>query len=273
MPELVIDSSRCERQYWRDVLARGELLLFLAWRDILVRYKQTVLGILWAVLRPFTTMFVFTVVFGRIANLPGEGTAPYAIMVYAATLPWQFFASALTDAGNSLTGNANLISKIYFPRLIIPLGSLIVNFVDFLIAGGVMGGLMCWYGWLPDYRIVLLPFFVVLAILAAAGPGLIVAALSARYRDFRFVVPFLIQLGLFLSPVGFSIAVIPEKWRLLYACNPMVGVIGGFRWTLLGGETQLCLSDVVISAAVTLLLLILGIRCFRHVEKTLADVI
>ncbi|MEN6439696.1 MAG: ABC transporter permease [Syntrophobacter sp.] len=273
MAELIIDSRDCERQYWRDVWTCRELLLFLAWRDILVRYKQTVLGVAWVVLRPFVTMVVFTVVFERIANLPGEGTIPYTLMVYAGVLPWQFFSSVLTDAGSSLTGNAHLISKIYFPRLIIPAGSLVANFVDFLIAGGVMALFMSWYGWTPDWRLLLLPLFTVLAVCGSAGPGLIVAALSAKYRDFRFVVPFLVQFGLFLSPVGFSSTVIPGKWRLLYACNPLVGIIGGFRWTLLGGESQLSLSDVAISMVATLLLLVAGVRCFRQVEKTLADVI
>lgn len=273
MPDLILDSRDCERQYWRDIWAYRELFFFLAWRDILVRYRQTALGIAWAVIRPFATMAVFTIVFGHLASLPAEGSAPYPLMVYAATLPWQFFASALSDAGSSLAGNAHLISKVYFPRLIIPAGSLMVNSVDLLIAGGVMAFLMSWYGWLPDWRISMLPLFIILAVSAAAGPGLIVAALGAKYRDFRFVVPFLVQLGLFLSPVGFSAAVIPEKWRLLYACNPLVGIIGGFRWALLKGESELRVSDVTISIVVMLVLLMVGIRCFRRVEKDLADVI
>ncbi|MEM5789614.1 MAG: ABC transporter permease [Syntrophobacteraceae bacterium] len=271
--ELVIDSRHCERQYWRDLRAYGELFVFLAWRDVLIRYKQTLIGILWAVIRPFLAMVVFTILFGHLAGMPGEGTVPYSIMVYAAALPWQFVSSAVTDAGGSLVGNANLISKIYFPRLIIPIGAIITSLIDFLFAGAVMVALFFWHDWWPDWRLLLLPFFIVLAFAAAAGPGLLLAALNVKYRDFRFVVPFLVQFGLYISPVGFSSGVVPDQWRLLYACNPMVGVIGGFRWALLGGEAALYWPDLIISIVVVLGFLTLSIVYFRKVERTFADFI
>lgn len=271
--ELVVEAGRTEGQYWRDLWTYRELFLFLAWRDILVRYKQTVIGIAWAVIRPFLTMVVFTVIFGRLAKMPTVGTAPYAVMVFAATLPWQFFSSALSEASNSMIGNANLISKIYFPRLIVPAGTVITSFVDFLIAGGVMVLLMVWYGWCPDWRLITLPAFILLAFVTAVGPGLLLAALNVKYRDFRYVVPFLVQFGLYVSPVGFSSSIVPERWRLLYACNPMVGVIDGFRWALLRGESPINWQSTGISVGVTVLLLIMGIRYFRKVERTFADVI
>jgi lipopolysaccharide transport system permease protein len=271
--ELVVEAGRTERQYWRDLRIYRELFLFLAWRDLLVRYKQTVIGIAWAVIRPFLTMVVFTVVFGKIAKLPADGTAPYAIMVFAATLPWQFFSSALTEASGSMIGNANLISKVYFPRLIVPAGTVITSFVDFLIAGGVMALLMFWYHWWPDWRLVTLPVFILLAFCAAAGPGLLLAALNVKYRDFRYIVPFVVQFGLFVSPVGFSSSVVPDRWRWLYSCNPMVGVIDGFRWALLRGESSIHWQSTVISIVISIVLLIAGIRYFRKVERTFADVI
>jgi lipopolysaccharide transport system permease protein len=271
--DLIIEPGRAERQYWRDLWTYRELFYFLAWRDILVRYKQTVIGIAWAIVRPLLTMIVFTVVFGRIAKLPPDGTAPYAIMVYAAMLPWQFFSTSLTESSNSLIGNANLISKIYFPRLIIPAGSVITSFVDFLIAALLMLVLTLWYDWWPDWRVVALPLFVGLAFAAAAGPGLWLAALNVQYRDFRYIVPFIVQFGLYVSPVGFSSRIVPEQWRLLYSLNPMVGVIDGFRWALLRGETPLYLPGLAGSVLVISLLLASGIWYFRRVEKTFADVI
>ena len=273
MRELIIEPGHIERQYWRDLWTYRELFAFLAWRDILVRYKQTVIGVAWALIRPLLTMIVFTVVFGRLAKLPAEGTAPYAVMVFAAMLPWQFFATALTESAGSLVGNANLISKIYFPRLIVPASSVITSFVDSLISGVLLAGVMVWYQWIPDWRLLCLPAFVALAFLAAAGPGLWLAALNVQYRDFRYVVPFMVQFGLYISPVGFSSTIVPEKWRLLYSLNPMVGVIDGFRWAILRGETPLYLPGLAASAAVTALLLVTGVRHFRKVERSFADVI
>ena len=271
--ELIIEAGRAERQYWRDLWRYRELFYFLAWRDILVRYKQTVVGIAWAVIRPFLTMVVFTVVFSRIAKLPAPGAAPYALLVMAGMLPWQFFATALTESSNSLIGNANLISKIYFPRLIVPAGSVITSFVDFLITLGLMAAMMLWYGFLPDWRLFLLPAFTLLAFMASFGIGLWLCALNVEYRDFRYIIPFIVQFGLYISPVGFSSAIVPEKWRLLYSLNPMVGVIDGFRWSLLRGETPLAISSLLTSVLLTSILCLSGIWYFRKTERTFADVI
>lgn len=271
-PELIIEAGRTEQQYWRDLWRYRELFYFLAWRDILVRYKQTAIGIVWALLRPFLTMVVFVIVFGRIAKMPSNGI-PYPILVIAALLPWQFFSTALSEASNSLVGNANLISKVYFPRLIIPAGAVITSMVDFLISFVLLVGLMLWYRFLPDWRIVTLPGFTIIAFLAALGPGLYLTALNVKYRDFRYVIPFIVQFGLFISPVGFSSDVIPEKWRLLYSLNPMVGVIDGFRWAICRGAAQLYLPGFVLSMVVTIFFLWLGIWYFRRTEKTFADVI
>lgn len=271
-PELIIEAGRTERQYWRDLWRYRELFYFLAWRDILVRYKQTVIGIAWALIRPFLTMIVFTVVFGRIAKLPSEGV-PYPILVFAAMLPWQFFANALSESSNSLIANANLLSKVYFPRLIVPTSAVIVSFVDFLISGMILLGLMAWYDFVPNWQILTLPFFILIAFAAAMGAGLWLAALNVQYRDFRYVVPFIVQFGLYISPVGFSSKIVSEQWRLWYSLNPMVGVIDGFRWAILGQETRLFTNGFVISLGLVLLLLVTGVSYFRKMERTFADVI
>ena len=273
LPELVIEPGRAERNYWRDLWRYRELFYFLAWRDILVRYKQTVIGIAWALIRPLLTMAVFTFVFGKLAKLPAPGAAPYALMVFAAMLPWQFFSTALSESSNSLIGNASLISKIYFPRLIIPAGSVITAFVDFLITLALMAVLMVWYRFAPDWRILTLPLFILLNFGAAMGVGLWLCALNVKYRDFRYIVPFIVQFGLYVSPVGFSSGIVPEKWRLVYSLNPMVGVIDGFRWALLRGESALSISDLLTSISITVFLLATGIWYFRKMERTFADVI
>ncbi len=270
--QLVIRAGESERRYWQDLWRYRELFYFLAWRDILVRYKQTAIGIAWALLRPLLTMIVFTVVFGAIAKLPSNGV-PYPILVFAGLLPWQFFSNALSECSNSLIGNSNLLSKVYFPRLIIPTSSVIVSFVDFLISGMILLGLMAWYNFVPTWRIVALPVFTLMAFLASMGAGLWLAALNVQYRDFRFVVPFLVQFGLYLSPVGFSSSVIPEQWRLLYSLNPMVGVIDGFRWSITGQSSVLSGWTTMLSMAVMLVLFGSGIWYFRKMERTFADVI
>lgn len=270
--ELIIEAGRTERQYWKDLWRYRELFYFLAWRDILVRYKQTIIGMAWALIRPFLTMVVFTVVFGKLANLPNEGV-PYPILVFSAMLPWQFFANALSECSNSLIGNANLISKVYFPRLIVPASSVIVSFVDFLVSGMILLGLMAWYNFVPDWRILTLPLFIVVAFAASMGVGLWLAALNVKYRDFRYIVPFIVQFGLYISPVGFSSSLVPQEWRLLYSLNPMVGVIDGFRWAILGGESKLYWPGFSLSLALVILLLYSGIWYFRKTEKTFADVI
>jgi len=270
--ELVIEAGRTESQYWKDLWRYRELFYFLAWRDILVRYKQTAIGVAWALIRPFLTMVVFTVVFGQLAKLPSQGV-PYPILVFAGMLPWQFFSNALSECSGSLVGNANLISKVYFPRLIVPTSAVIVSFVDFLISGIILLGLMAWYNFVPDWRILTLPIFILIACAASMGVGLWLAALTVQYRDFRFVVPFIIQFGLYISPVGFSSAIVPEQWRLLYSINPMVGVIDGFRWAILGGNASIYVPGFLLSVGLVFLLLWSGIWYFRKMERTFADVI
>ncbi len=269
---LIIEAGRTERHYWHDLWRYRELFYFLAWRDILVRYKQTVIGLAWALIRPFLTMLVFVFVFSKLAKLTSEG-APYPILVFAALLPWQFFANAFTEAGNSLISNANMISKVYFPRLVVPASAVIVSFVDFLISGVILVGLMIWYGFSPDWRILTLPIFILIAFAAAMGAGLWMAALNVKYRDFRYIIPFVMQFGLYVSPVGFSSSVVPENWRLLYSINPMVGVIDGFRWAILGGNTQLYWPGFLLSLFLVMVILVTGIIYFRKTEKTFADVI
>lgn len=270
--EIVIEAGRGARNYWRDLWRYRELFYFLAWRDLLVRYKQTVVGVAWSLIRPLVTMIVFTVVFGRLAQLPSGG-APYPILVFAALLPWQFFANALTESSNSLVNNSSMISKVYFPRLVVPTSSVIVSFVDFLISFALLIVLMVIYRFVPSWRILSLPLFTLLAFGAAMGGGLWLAALNVRYRDFKHLVPFIVQIGLYISPVGFSSSVVPERWRLLYSLNPLVGVIDGFRWAILGGDAAIFWPGFLLSTLAVLLLLLSGIRYFRQTERTFADVI
>jgi lipopolysaccharide transport system permease protein len=270
---LVIEPGRADRHYWRDIWRFRELFYVLAWRDVSVRYKQTIIGLAWAVIRPFLTMVVFTVVFGKLAKLPTEGAAPYALMVFAGLLPWQFFSTALSESSASLIGNANLISKVYFPRLIVPTASVVVAFVDFLVTFALLAATMAWYRFVPGWNILALPLFVALAFLASLGPGLWITALNVKYRDFRYVIPFIVQFGLYISPIGFSSSVVPEEWRLLYSLNPMVGVIDGFRWAILGGESKLYVPGFLVSCGVIAFFLWLGVRKFRSMEKSFADLI
>jgi len=270
--ELVIEAGAGYKRYWRDVWEYRELFAFLAWRDISVRYRQTVLGVAWSVIQPVLTMIVFTVVFGRIANL-SSGGAPYPLLVFAALLPWQFFANGLTACSGSLISNANMITKIYFPRLALPASAIIVCFVDLLIAGGVLMILMVMYQVWPTPRFILLIPLTLLAAAAALGPGLWFAALNVRYRDFRYVVPFIVQLGTFASPVGFSSAVVPNDLRLLYSLNPMVGVIDGFRWAILGQDTAFYAPGFLLSVVIVCAILGSGVRYFRATERSFADII
>ena len=270
MAEVILEPGHVDRNYWRDLWRYRELFQVLAWRDVAIRYKQTAIGVAWAVIRPVLTVLVFTVVFGRIAKLPSNGV-PYPLLVFAGMLPWTFFATALSDASNSLVSNANLISKVYFPRLLVPAATVAAAFVDFFISLGVMVALMAWYRFAPDWRIVFLPLFALLAVVASLGPGLWITAVNVRYRDFRYVIPFLVQFGLYISPVGFSSSVVTAQWRLLYALNPMVGVIDGFRWCMLGAPLDW--RVVCISLAVATLMFWAGVAQFRKLEKTFADVI
>ena len=274
IPELVIEAGRAERQYWRDLWRYRELFYFLAWRDLLVRYKQTAIGVAWALIRPLLTMLVFTVIYSKVAGL--TSAIPYAILVFAALLPWQFFATALAEASNSLIGNANLISKVYFPRLVVPAGAVITSLADFLISFVILLGLMVWYWFLPGWQFLTLPLWTFWAFLAALGPGLYITALNVKYRDFRYVIPFIVQFGLYVSPVGFSSAVLTERLhvsRALYSLNPIVGVIDGFRWAIAGNAEPLYWPGLAVSAAMTVFFLWLGVWYFRKTERTFADVI
>jgi lipopolysaccharide transport system permease protein len=270
---LVLEPNRIEKQYWKDLWRYRELFAILAWRDISVRYKQTVIGVAWALIRPFLTMVVFTVIFGRLAKLPTEGDAPYAVLVFAGMLPWQFFSTALSSCSESLISNANLLTKVYFPRLILPVAAVITSFVDFLISFLILAVLMFWYQWWPTWRLLTLPLWVALAFAASMGAGLWLASLNVQYRDFRYVVPFLVQFGLYVSPVGFSSSIVPESWQLLYALNPMVGVIEGFRWAIIGQRALINPLGFWLSMAIVVVLLLTGIRQFRRMEKLFADVV
>ena len=270
---LVLEAGRAQRNYWRDLWSYRELFGILAWRDVAIRYKQTVIGIAWAVVRPLLTMLIFTIIFGRLARLPSDGAVPYPILVFAGMLPWLLFSTILSDASNSLITNANLISKVYFPRLIVPCASSVVALVEFGIALVLLFLTMLWFGFLPDFRLVFLPLFVALAVLSSLGPALYITALNVRYRDFRFIIPFVVQFGMYVSPVGFSSAVIPPKWRLLYHLNPVVGVIDGFRWCLLRGKSDLYLPGLYLNLIVIAFFLWLGTSYFRKTERTFADLI
>ena len=270
---IIIEAGRSERHYWLELWRYRELFRVLAWRDLAVRYKQTVIGVLWALIRPFLTMLIFTIIFGRIAKLPSDGNAPYALMVFGGILPWTFFSAGLSEASNSLINNEKLISKVYFPRLIVPVAAIVVAFVDFLISFSILLVLMGWYRFIPDWRMLVLPIFVLLGFFASVGPSLWITSLNVKYRDFRFVIPFLVQFGLYVSPVGFSSSVVPEQWRLLYSLNPIVGVIDGFRWCILRGQSELYLPGLLASIAVTAFFLWFGVRQFRKTERSFADFI
>jgi lipopolysaccharide transport system permease protein len=270
---VIVEPGRQARHYWVELLRYRELFFVLAWRDLSIRYKQTAIGVAWAVIRPVLTALVLTIVFGHIAKLPSENSTPYIVLVLAGMLPWTFFSTSLGEASNSLVSNTNLISKVYFPRLIIPAATIGVAFVDFFISFCILLALMGWYGILPTWHIALLPLFIFLTVFASLGPALWTTALTVKYRDFRYVTPFMIQLGLYASPIGFSSAVVPERWRLLYSLNPLVGIIDGFRWCLLAGNTQLYLPGLAVGIAVIGFLFLFGVHRFRSMERSFADLI
>ena len=267
--DLVIEPGRAEKNYWKDLWRYRELFYILSWRDIKVRYKQTVLGVAWSVIRPVLTTLIFTILFSRIANMQNPGTAPYALMVFAGMLPWQFFSNALSESSSSLIGNANLITKVYFPRMIIPASSVITSMVDLAISFGIMLIMFACYGFMPSWHIIFFPLFVVLAFTCAFGIGLYLTAVNVKYRDFRYIIPFIVQFGLYVSPVGFNSFVINEKWRMLYSLNPMVGVIDGFRWCFLGDPMHW--RSFIVSVGMTIGFLLYGVYYFRKMEKTFAD--
>ena len=270
---LIIEPGQSAKNYWRDLWHYRELFIILAWRDISVRYKQTIIGILWAFLRPFLMMIVFTVIFGRIAKLPSNGSIPYPLLVFAAMLPWSLFSNIFTESSNSIINNANLIGKVYFPRLIIPAAVAVSACIDFMISFVVLICMMVYFHFLPSWHFFFLPIFFCIALITSLGPSLWITSLNVKYRDFRYIIPFIVQFGLYISPVGFSSNVIPEKWRLIYSLNPMVGVIDGFRWCLLGGDSTIYIPGFLLSLTIVILLLWLGILRFRKMEKSFADLI
>ncbi len=272
-PRIVIEAGHTEAHYWRDLVRYWELLLFLAWRDVAIRYKQTVVGITWVLVRPLVTVLVLTVVFGRLAKLQSAGDVPYVLLVMAAMLPWQLFSNVLTASSSSLVGNASLISKVYFPRLLIPASSVLSNLVDFVFTAVLLVIMMVVLGQPPHWSILLTPFAILLAMTFAGGLGLWLGALNVRYRDVTHVVPFVVQFGLYVSPVGFSSSVVPEQWRTLYSLNPLVGIIDFFRWCLLGPGFEPSGVSMLISVLMTLVILAGGIWYFRKTERTFADLI
>lgn len=273
MAELLIEAGRAEGQYWRDLWRYRELFYVLAWRDITVRYKQTAIGVMWALLQPLANTIILTVIFQHFAHLKSDGSAPYALMVFAASIPWQFFTSSLGGASQSVLSNTNLISKVYFPRLIIPAGAVVTALADLMISLLLLVGMMLWYHYWPTWHMLFLPVFVLLGFGAALGPGLLFTALTVQYRDFRYITPFIIQIGALISPVGYSSSVVPENYRLLYSLNPMVGVIDGFRWCILGGNAHIDPLNFGASVIMTFFFMFIGIRFFRRTEKSFADVI
>lgn len=270
--DTIIEPGRSLKNYWIDLWKYRELFFFLSWRDVLVRYKQTVIGVAWSLIRPLLTMVVFTIIFGNIAKLPSNGV-PYPILVFSAMLPWQFFANSLSECSGALIANSSMLTKVYFPRLIMPSSAVIVSIVDFMITFVMLLILMIWYHFIPSWRIFMLPFFLLLALIPSLGIGLLLSALNVKYRDFRYIVPFIVQFGLYISPVGFSSNVVPEQWRFIYSVNPMVGVIDGFRWAILGGDFLIYWPGFILSCLLSIIFLILGVRYFRKMEFSFADVI
>lgn len=267
---VIIEAGRASRDYWRNLWQQRELLYFLAWRDLLVRYKQTVVGATWVLIRPILTLLIFSVVFGKWAALPSGGL-PYPLLVFSGMLPWFFFAQSVSDCSNSLLSNSALVGKVYFPRLIVPLTSLLVCAVDYAVSCLLIIVLVAWTGVMPDWRILALPLLTLWVAALALGLGLWGAALTVKYRDFKHLIPFMLQLGIYISPVGYTAGIVPERWRLLYSMNPLVGIIDGFRWAILGKEFEAFTPGVLISLAFTGIVLVSGVVYFRRVEKTLVD--
>ena len=268
---LIIEANRTGMLYLRDFWNYRELFFTLAWRDIVVRYKQTIVGILWTILRPLATMVIFTVVFGKIAKLPSDAGVPYVLMVFGGMLPWQFISGTITMGSDTLVGNRGLISKVYFPRIIIPTARTIMSLVELLINAFLFVLLFIWYRYMPNWHVVFLPVFLLMAVLLALGVTYFISSLNVKYRDFQYVVPFIVQLGLYISPIGFSSAVVPEKWRLLYACNPVVGIVDGIRWCLF--DSPLMMESVIAAAVISVAFFLLGIWFFRKTESEFADFI
>ena len=270
-PTLVLEAGRAEAHYWRDLWRYRELLGFLAWRDVKVRYKQAVLGVAWAVVQPVMQTILLTFVFNKLAKMPG-GDVPYPLLVLAGLLPWQLFSGAFSGAGSSLISNANLISKIYFPRLIVPLSAVAVALIDTAVLLVLTGGYAAFAGVAPTWRLLLLPLFIFGTMLIALGAGLWITALTVKYRDFRFITPFILQIGMFVTPVGYRTDFLPN-WRDVLALNPLTSMVEGFRWCLFGGHSEFYVHGLAISLAITAALLASGLWFFRQTERKFADVI
>ncbi len=271
---LVIEAGQGSSLYWQDLWRYRELFYFLAWRDVVVRYKQTLVGIAWVLIRPLITMVAFTIVFGKLAGLESKSPGiPYPILVFAGMLPWQLFSDSLSRVSTSLVSNSHVVSKVYFPRLIVPVSAILVSFVDFLVSNILLLALMAWYSFAPSWRVLTLPFFVLLTCLTALALGLWLAALNVKYRDFSHLTPLILQFGVYISPVGFSSSIVPDRWRLLYSLNPLVGIIDGFRWAVLGRGTQVHWLGFTLSVGLVIVLLATGLWYFRKTERTFADVI
>jgi lipopolysaccharide transport system permease protein len=274
LEKIVIEPGKIEKNYWRDIWKYKELFYILSWRDVKVRYKQTVFGILWAFIRPFLTMIIFTFIFNKVAGLKTQESTPYALLVFSALLPWQFFSTSLSSAGESLITNANLLTKIYFPRIIVPASAIITNFIDLLISMVVLILMMIYFKYLPSTKIFFLPIFILFSLFSSFSFGVFISTLNVKYRDFRYVVPFVIQIGLYISPVGFSSSVVPEKWRYIYYLNPIAGIIDSFRWSIIKDSGINIFSPYIfISFSISILFFIIGVKKFRKMEKNLADII
>ena len=270
-PGLIIEPGRAHRDYWRDMWRYRELFLMLAWRDVSVRYKQTVFGVAWAIMRPLLSMILLTVLFDKVAGLPSDEGVPYALMVFVALMVWTLCTSAMTLASDSMMANVSLVGKVYFPRMVVPAAAVATALIDFLFSAVILTVMLLYYGFMPSTNIVFLPLFVLLAVLASLGPGLFFGALNVKYRDFRLVIPFAVQFGLYISPIGYSSSLIPDHWRLIYSLNPMVGIVDGVRWAIL--DTPLYLPAVALSVAIVVLFLVLGVIRFKAMERTFADLI
>jgi lipopolysaccharide transport system permease protein len=270
---LIIEAGRSERQYWSDLWRYRELFYVLAWRDMMIRYKQTVVGVLWAFLQPFIPAVISTIIFSRVAHLGSIPGVPYFLMVFCAMLPWQFFSSSLGSATQSVVGNSSLISKVYFPRLIVPGAAVVTSTADFFVTLIPLFGAMAWAHIWPTWRTLFLPAFILLAFLASLGPGLLLTALNVRFRDFRLLIPFLLQIGLYVTPVMYWSDKVSAFWRPFYALNPMEGVIEGFRWAICGPASNFRSDCFLISLEVNIAMVCLGVWYFRRTERTFADII
>lgn len=268
---LVIEANRGGMLYLRDFWNYRELFFTLAWRDIVVRYKQTIVGVLWTVIRPLATMLVFTVVFGKIAKLPSDAGVPYVLMVFAGMLPWQFISGTITTGSEALVGNQALISKVYFPRMIIPTARILMGLVELLINALLFAALFVWFRFVPSWQIVFVPLFMLVAVFLSLGVTYFLSSLNVKYRDFQYLVPFIVQMGLYISPIGFSSSIVPERWRLLYACNPVVGIVDGIRWCLF--DSPLMVESVISAVVISLAFFVFGIWFFRKKEIEFADYI